>query len=160
MELTERAPPSTKLSHLLLKSRGFPGGGGRGLSLLQIGHTYCVTGKSVSVLAAPSCPLLRAKDSFCHFKVLFIYIYIPAKYQEEQRHHSLELGTGCHQESKLAQLSPGGLSFHAAKVRLPPVPAAHPHPPQLWLTLWRLALEVSRCREAQAWNSTGFAAKS
>lgn len=160
MELTERALPSTKLSHLLLKSRGFPDGGGWGLSLLQTGHTYCVTGKSVCVLSAPSCPLLRAKDSFCHFKALFIYIYIPAKYHKEQRHHSLELSTGCHQESKLAQLSPGGFSFHATEVRLPPVTAVHPPSPQSWPTLCRLALEVSRCRGAQAWHSTGFAAKS
>ena len=121
-------------------------------------HVLCVTGRSVCVLIAPSCPLLRAKDGSCHFKALFISI--PAKYQKEQRHHSQELGTGCHQESKLAQLSPGGLPFHATEVTLPPVTAVHPCPPQSCPTLWRSALEVSTCREAQAWHSIGFAVKS
>lgn len=126
MELTERALPSTKLSPLLLKSRGFSDGRGGGWLCCKQ-STHCVTGRSVCVLIASSCPLLRAKDGSCHFKALFISI--PAKCQKEQRHHSQELGTGCQQESKLAQLSPGGLPSHATEVTLPPVTAVHPHPP-------------------------------
>ena len=127
---------------MLLKSRGLLDGRGW-LPLLQTGYKCCVTEKPVCVLTAPSCPLLRAKDSSCHFKALLIST--PAKYCNSRGMVAWNWALAKHQESKLACLPLEAFSFHATEATLPAVTAVgSPQLPQICSTLHRQALEVSR----------------